>query len=568
MLDQNTGNIKKKSEDSTLMPVSRGIVQKAFQLSGSDALNMILDQENALQVVWNMTRVDFFWLVKKIGEDDSLPLLKLASSEQWQHIMDMELWQKDRFDTDHATEWLCRLYKVDPARLVKWLFSEGGNLTAHLYFFNKIQVEQQDEDNSKTFSNDFFTLDGIYYIRIIDKEHEQEIEQVLKTMMANDHLHFQALLLGMTGVIPSEIEEEMYRMQTVRLAEDGYLPFYEALGVYAYQKIDKLKPDRSEYKLYLPDGEDSTLVPVTPFLHARSSNLLSMSLSGISDPLLMDRIQMEFAGLCNQIFSADNIRFDDQQVLVRTCRKAAGYLNAGLEKLSGGDVSLAVQYIKNNPLISLFRAGFGLALELRWEADRWLENAWFLSQDLSYNFWGEEWSGILKGIIQDRPLYYSALKEEDEYREFETLSEIENYKTALSCMIVLDRLLKALTSNRALDLERADDPFFSFYTMLFGFWARLLLKLEPGFKPLDLTNVREFFKRARSADEKAPPYSMPGFKEVFIRDLSSYLPGSEEVDADSLEEALSIVWQEFADEYSEVAVSDLDPRYEKFFLIA
>ena len=34
------------------------------------------------------------------------------------------------------------------------------------------------------------------------------------------------------SLIPSEIEEELFRLRNVRLAEKGFLPFHEAVGVY------------------------------------------------------------------------------------------------------------------------------------------------------------------------------------------------------------------------------------------------------------------------------------------------------------------------------------------------
>ncbi len=65
------------------------IIQRFAEKSGSQLLNAILDMENPKAFVRSLSEVDFYWLVKRIGEDDALPLLELASTKQWIHILDM-----------------------------------------------------------------------------------------------------------------------------------------------------------------------------------------------------------------------------------------------------------------------------------------------------------------------------------------------------------------------------------------------------------------------------------------------------------------------------------------------
>jgi hypothetical protein len=84
-------------------------VREILSLSGSVALNRILGLENPEAFVRNMAHVDLYWAVKKIGEEDALPVLQMASSEQWQFLLDLELWKKDRLDLGQASAWMGRL---------------------------------------------------------------------------------------------------------------------------------------------------------------------------------------------------------------------------------------------------------------------------------------------------------------------------------------------------------------------------------------------------------------------------------------------------------------------------
>lgn len=550
---------------SHLAPTNKEMVRELFTLSGGDALERILECDNPRHLVQYLSRVDFFWLIKKIGKDESLPLLRMASLDQWQYLLDMELWQKDRLSLENTSIWVGMLQQADLERLVKWLYGDG-NLLAYYYLFKNIQVEIKMNDGVYDLADGFFTLDNLYYIRILDEEHEEVIGNILRQMAHQDYDRYQALLLGLAGVMPDEVEEEMYRLRNVRLAEDGFLPVEEAISVYSYLKADSLKIEESSNKPHFPSEEEERgLVPITPLIHAQDNNLLAESMSRFTDNHLVERIRLEFAGLCNQILSAEGLRVDDLETLMHIYRKAAGYMHIGLERLTAGQIGLLEQYLKNNPLISIFRVGFGLALELKWEAERWLKEAWFARQGFNPDFWGEEWGGTLAGILQKRPRLYGVFQAGKEYRDFEQLVEIENCRTTLHRLILLDRLLENLTGKYPLEGDRIKDPLLTFHPLFFNFWSRQLLKIDPGFATISLDQMRDFFRLIRARHSK-PPYKMLGFKDVFIKDFVSYASDFEPDAARTLKESLSILWQKFTEEYAWVATADLDGRFTRFIL--
>ncbi|MGD9157496.1 MAG: DUF6178 family protein [Desulfobacteraceae bacterium] len=544
---------------------SREIVSKLAPLSGSNALNMILDHDNPLELVRNMTKIDLFWLVKKVGEDDAYPLLSLASAEQWQHIMDLETWDRDCLNRIGTFNWLNRLLKADPERLIRYLYSEDGSLLSHLFFSGILDIRIKEDDDFMP-PEGFISFDNLYYIGIGDKENAEDIEQLLKNMALHDHNRFQALMLGLQGSIPAEIEEEMYRLKGVRLAEEGYLPFEEAVSVYAYQDAGLLKKDTSEYILSAPDDEGiRALVPITPFITVQEENLFSMAASGITDYLVLDRLRLEFAGLCNQIFSADGIRFENADDLVKICKKAGGYINTGLEKLSGGDTGIARDFLKNHPLVTIFRAGFSQALELRWKAERWIKTSWFDRFDLGNEFWGEEWAGILDGILLTKPLLYSEKMEKVSYRDFVSLDEIMETETVIDMMTVLDKLFGAVIPDSDIERLTGEDTELTFYQVIFTFWIRRLFNIKTDLKALSPDEAKSAFETLRSK-ESSPPYKMSGFRDEFIRDLLS-LSKTDMDDDHILTVTLSLIWDEFTEEYSMIKTDDLEPRYSGFVLI-
>jgi len=542
------------------------MLRELFSMPGMDALNRILEQKYPRHYIQHMTSVDFFWLVKKIGEDDALPILKLASPEQWQYLLDMELWRKDRIDPEQIAVWLERLHRADPGGLVEWLGNQGQAL-AYLYMFRNIQVEIKNLDEDEEFPEDFITYDGTYFVRVLSKDHEEMIGNILQEMARDNHEQYQALILGLAGVLPAEAEEGMYRMRNVRLAEEGFLPTEDALSVYAYLKADTLLKDQPPEDRLLSNGEETrALVPMTPLIHSQDNNFLAGVVSRLTDPLLLDRIRLEFAGLCNQIISADGLVVSEFEGLIQTCRKAASYLSLGLERVTEGDLPLSEQLLKQNPLLSIFRVGFGLALELKWDAERWIKVAWFHSVGLKPDFWGEEWGATLSGLLQRRPIFYSGNLEKENYREFEESSDIKSCKDSLGHMIALDRILESLTSKYPLMSTRMKDPLLTFHPLLFTFWARKQLKLKLGFAPLSIGQVRTFFKKIRGKTEK-PPYRMAKFKEAFIGDLMSFSPERESGEEEQVRGTLAFQWKQFEEEYAQVREEELDERFSRFILI-
>ena len=64
-------------------------------------------------------------------------------------------------------------------------------------------------------------------------EHRKELLSTLIRRLADyDHVTYQKVLLEASSIIPAESEEETYRLRNVRLAEKGFLPSDEAIGVY------------------------------------------------------------------------------------------------------------------------------------------------------------------------------------------------------------------------------------------------------------------------------------------------------------------------------------------------
>ena len=557
-------NIVSAGTEAPFLPDEKeGLSKDLYSLPSREILDRILRLERPQELIQKLASEDFFWLVKKIGEDDCLPALKLASLDQWQYLIDLEIWKRDRLDMSQISRWMNLLQLADCKRLVRWLLSEGQAI-AYYYFLRTVEVVAlETKDGVNDLPEGFFSLGGIFHIKVVDQAHRETIENIISAMAAEGFEQYQALFLGLAGILPSVLEEELYRLRNVRLAEHGFLPFEEAITVYSPLKLDVLKTGEDKALVdIIHDEEVRAMVPVYPLDQTGIENVFMEVVSGVRDSVFLDRLRLEFAGLANQIIAADGLIGVDIEVLVQACKKAARIINLAIEGTCGRDLSSAENLLRRHPLITLFRVGFGMVLTLKWKAERWLRASWFYRQGLEPGFWGDQRGGILKGLLARRPRFYIGSREEEEYRDFEWLSDLNECLEVLGGLMVLDGLLEKISEVPRIE-GVLKSPELTFYPLLFNFWARLILKMEPSFSGISLQQAKNFFSKLREGDIEHP-YGMPGFQKRFIKDLLTYANNADPEVASMLENSLSRIWEEFSEEYEMVSISDLDGKYSKF----
>ncbi|NNK86581.1 MAG: hypothetical protein HKO91_13630, partial [Desulfobacterales bacterium] len=147
--------------------------REILSLPPKKIMERIVDSPQPAALVHSFSEEDFYFLVHDIGHNDSGELLSLASNKQWEYMVDLQVWEKDRFDILSMTKWLDLLFKADPTRLIKWLISEKTEFLKFYLFKNiEVRIREHDQDPSD-FGKDFFTIDNIYYIRLIEDPADQ-----------------------------------------------------------------------------------------------------------------------------------------------------------------------------------------------------------------------------------------------------------------------------------------------------------------------------------------------------------------------------------------------------------
>lgn len=561
--------------------------QQLLALSPQEALDRILQDPQQLPLVHSFPEQDLYFLIHDIGPEDALPVLALASEKQWDHIVDLEAWQKDRIDIKSVSRWLGLLLDADPQRFMRW-FLEQQLEFIEFYLFNNIEVRVREHDQDPSeLGDDFFTLDDLYYIRFIDppvegdadqitdEQHQAFLTKLIKHLSDFDHRTYQNVLLEATHVLPAESEENCYHWRTVRLAEKGFLPFDEAVGIY-----QPIKPqDIGKYRINrIADSDDDdtpSLLPISlyPSRLVKEDNHFARALATLAGAPQLPDIQDEFANLCNRIIVADHKTVRDREALREIVKKACGFISLGLERLvkdhTDVDPRQAADLFIKYPLTQIFRVGFGGVLKLKWQAEKWLDQCWFAAAGLRLTFWGEQWLGVLGGLLLKKPLFYDYYQTGVLYREFNRLEDIQATEDIFNQIKAVDQLLSMMTIELA---HPASYGFLTYKNLMLTLWARHYLKLPA--KPLQaipLKDFKPFFNDLLSGrpdpgaeKQRAIPQAM---KNHFLNWLAAETGLKDFEITEGLGRTFENLFAEIESELGMVATRDLDPKYVLMFLL-
>ncbi|MBU4345302.1 MAG: hypothetical protein KKC73_07770 [Proteobacteria bacterium] len=570
----------------SMKPAQRLSMQRKeiLSLPADKALDYILDAPNPSAIVHSFPEEDLYFLVHDIGLEDSLTLLSLASDKQWEYMLDIEVWKKDRIEIRSVTKWLDLLFRAHPDRFIKWFLGKKLEFI-EFYLFKNIEViiREHDQDPSDL-GEGFFTLDDTFYIRFTDYPFEDKsdgdfqkirnkfLENFMHRLAAYDLITYHNVLLESSSVIPAESEEEDYRLRNVRLAEKGFLPFDEAIGIYQSLRPQDIEKAGKKYTLAGSDPNLHLPVPVYAAGMLQGHNLFTDALQTIDAEGALLQIQAEFAGLANQIIAADQKNIRNRDELRNVVKKACGYISIGLERLTGADKTLdanqSAALIQKYMLSHIFRVGYSLVLELKWKAEKWRSKSWFAKNGLSLSFWDEEWLGVMGGLLIKKPLFYDNYKTTSSlYREFSSIEDIRDAEKVLNEIIAFDDLLSLM----AIKFEATGKRTITYKNLILTLWARHYLGLSEELAPLTLDEFKTFFDDLLITPQKSEKdkqrKTSKSIKESFLNWASEKTGLNIYEITQRLGQTLENLFNDIESEYGAVAKKDLDPKYIYLFLV-
>ncbi len=585
------------------------IRKNILELDSNSALNTILNSDMPATLIQSFPDQDFYFLMYQIGVDDFIPILSMASFEQWEYILDMEVWKNDMIDIPQMTRALDLLFKADPKRLLRWIINEKPDFIEY-YFFKNIQVRirEHDEDPSD-FEDGYRTIDDVFYVKFpeipdtlpdylsenIDiaelKKNRQASEELITTMLNTvaemDLSVYQSILLESCSIIAAETEENQLRLKNIRLAEKGFSPYYEAVGIYQpVDHPDKLRKKPLKYIKAPVYGTDLPAPPQYPAGLLSNDSLFAKSIALIEETLLLN-LENEFAALVNRLISADKKSIHEKNDLEQIIKKACSYLDLGIGLIHGGKDQCqpghGAAIIKKYWLEDIFRIASAAGIRLKAKAEKWYIKSFAKQNGLPMSFMGELWFGLLGGLLLDRPMYFDNYETGTLYREFAAPADIQQTSEKIDQLAAFDKIIGIICP----EIEKKPSIYINYQNILFTLWAKNRLGMDSSLSPIPMNQFKNFFRELfafkqnnkNNMDDDGNNREIGGYGNIDINkrkdlvlwlleqpDIKSKIENKEKI-FKTIQPVFNAFFDELENEYGHVKPDDLDPGLISHFIL-
>ena len=336
--------------------------------------------------------LEAYYIVKEIGLDRALPILRELSQEQLQAGIDLDCWNRYDFAADSFDKWLTAFALDGPETLARAFLSLDYVVqllflaqTVTVYDPDTDQIPAKDKENIKSRA---MTPDGFYLL-------ELKTEMVLKihpftlldALYQYDPTAAHQLLSDIRVDLPTQIEEEALRFRSGRMNDLGFVAPDEAAILFSRPAIRQPLPRPQK-----PIDSACTRVPSVYAGPLSKTTLLQQALSLITDQERLSRLEQEIVWAINSAIIAYGEKTEDIKQISDIAERVRDTISLGLESLlaqqesdwtldDGAAAAKASDLLDVWCIIDLFRHGFAATMGLQQEVRQALReprfHAWY-----------------------------------------------------------------------------------------------------------------------------------------------------------------------------------------------
>jgi hypothetical protein len=355
----------KQPEHAPSGPLARLRAQLAGP-RGYRRIDALLSADDAPAAIAALSPNEVFELVHEIGFEDAQPLLELATPAQIQGCFDLDGWSKDQLEVAPLKPWLGALIEVGFEKVGQVWSALDGELRAlilqrqvKVYDVTLEEAPPEDSDEPIMTTPDRFFLLELHG----DEDTQRLVQQLVEDLYRADPDLARLTIMAARSEPPAELEEQSYRWRSGRLADLGYVDFYEALDLFRPLDADKVHIGEGSQDRIV--GEDDTSrLPVVVAEEVLGRNFLARALAAIDDAAEATRLEAAVMVLVNKVLAAGRAKPGQAEVVRRGALYATATLSLGLETVSRGDLARAQQALRTIGLSRLFRVGYTVTAKL------------------------------------------------------------------------------------------------------------------------------------------------------------------------------------------------------------
>src|SRR4051812_10469498 len=215
----------------------------------------IISEPDAATLVPSLPVQELYYAIKEVGLADAAELVALATPAQVQGFVDLDVWERDRLDETKLNAWIetvadagyeklgSVLDGMDPEVIALWLQRQ-----AVIY---DLTIEDPPEESQGHF---FPTPDRFYLLDILPGGEEgKALERTLDWIYRYDLEVGRRIIMSAKWELASDLEEHAWRWRQGRMADLGYVDFYEALSIYRWLDPTSVKLDEHSFVAAPPE---------------------------------------------------------------------------------------------------------------------------------------------------------------------------------------------------------------------------------------------------------------------------------------------------------------------------
>lgn len=332
---------------------------------GYRKIDALLSADDAAAAVATLSPSEVFELVHEVGFEDAQPLLELATPAQFQGCIDLDGWAKDEVEIAPLRPWLAAIMEVGFEKLGEVWATLDAELRA-LILQKQCRIwdvslgEEPEEDNERAI---MATPDRFFMLELPeDDESARLVQQLVEDLYRADANMARHTIMAARSEPPAELEELSYRWRAGRLADLGYVDFFEALDL--FRPLDAESVAIGEGTQDRVIDEDAAKMPIVIAEEVIGRNFLARAIGTIDDAHENERVEAALAVLVNKVLAAARAKPGQTEVMRRGALYATATLSLGLETVARGDLGRAKQALMSISLQRLFRVGYTVTLKL------------------------------------------------------------------------------------------------------------------------------------------------------------------------------------------------------------
>ncbi len=392
------------------------------------------------QVVKSLSPHDLFTLVTRVGIQDSLELLSLATPVQLRSAMDFDCWNKDRVNLAKFLDWLSALSMLGFEKLGNTIAEADPELSALFLLkstvvYNLKEVESPEWDHIPVYRTPD-TYFEIYPHEGTDETTWMAVTDLLENLYRYDQDLARSVILDASWGTELHLEEEAYRWMKGRIEDEGFYDYLEALEIYKWIDPQSVTLGSPFVEPPVP-GNLPALQPPEPIL---GEGPFREALQLLSDSE-RDLVTVSVVSLFNRMIAADRISPDDEDGLRETAALASSCLDLGVTFIAHNQPEAFPQVLREIAASRVFRVGYSLIHQLKGLAQTLSRSGHISLSPRTSTLLEGPWAAFYDALTKGHPRFAPALLGDDGVRNFRTLADVAAAGAIIEDLSMLKGLL-------------------------------------------------------------------------------------------------------------------------------